>query len=60
LGEILPFWLHFTQPISTQRSSFNPWFVFEGFKSSSICMFWAFKLSFDEDFLLFFATFSKN
>jgi hypothetical protein len=60
LGEISPFTLLFTQPISTQRSSFNPWFVFEGFKSCSIWMFWAYKLSFDEKFLLFLGTFSKN
>jgi hypothetical protein len=46
LGKISPFRLLFTQPISTQRSSFNPRFVSEGFKtkSSLMWMFWAFKI----------------
>jgi hypothetical protein len=57
LGEISPFRLLFTQPISTQRSIFNPWFVFEGFKMSLIWMFWAFKLSFDVEVWVFLATF---
>jgi hypothetical protein len=60
LGKISPFWLLFTGPISTQRSSFNTGFVFEGYKSCSIWMFWASKLSFDVEVWVFLAIFSKN
>jgi hypothetical protein len=59
LGRILAFRLLLDNRFSTKRAV-STHGLFEGFKSSLMWMFWAFKLSFDADILVFLATFSKH
>jgi hypothetical protein len=59
LGRILAFRLLSDNRFSPKQAV-STHGLFEGFKSSLMWMFWAFKLSFDADILVSLATFFQN